>query len=152
MTREPIEVTRQDRIYCLKASSNYHSEVCEECKFYPNCDHMTQDDMAELTIKDLEALEQESCENEYIKVPKKALKYRTAGMVAYNAEWLKNHFDIERAVICGVQEPKTGHWKAKSFHELFCDNCGFDFDIMRNDFTDKMLYCPNCGAKMESGV
>ena len=48
--------------------------------------------------------EQEPCEDEYIKVPKKALKYRTAGMVAYNAEWLKNHFDIERAVICGAQE------------------------------------------------
>ena len=52
----------------------------------------------------IKALEQESCEDEYIKVPKKALKYRTAGMVAYNAEWLKNHFDIERAVICGLQE------------------------------------------------
>ena len=60
MTREPIEVTRQDRIYCLKASSDYHSELCEECRFYPNCDHMTQDDMTELTIKDLESLEQES--------------------------------------------------------------------------------------------
>lgn len=59
MTREPIEATRQDRIYCLKASSDYHSELCEECRFYPNCDHMTQDDMTELTIKDLEALEQE---------------------------------------------------------------------------------------------
>ena len=53
----------------------------------------------------IKALEQEPCEDEYIKVPKKALKYRTAGMVAYNAEWLKNHFDIERAVICGAQEP-----------------------------------------------
>lgn len=59
MTREPIEVTRQDRIYCLKASSDYHRELCEECRFYPNCDHMTQDDMTELTIEDLEALEQE---------------------------------------------------------------------------------------------
>ena len=63
MTREPIEVTRQDRIYCLKVSSDYHSEVCEECRFYPNCDHMTQDDMTELTIKDLETLEQEPCED-----------------------------------------------------------------------------------------
>ena len=53
----------------------------------------------------IKALEQEPCEDEYIKVPKKALKYRTAGMVAYNAEWLKNHFDIERAVICGAQQP-----------------------------------------------
>lgn len=51
--------------------------------------------------------EQDLCENKYIKVPKKALKYRTAGMVAYNAEWLKNNFDIERAVICGEQEPCT---------------------------------------------
>lgn len=59
MTRESIEVTRQDRIYCLKASSDYHSELCEECRFYPKCDHMTQDDMTELTIKDLETLEQE---------------------------------------------------------------------------------------------
>ena len=33
------------------------------------------------------------------------MKYRTAGMIAYNAEWLKNHFDIERVVICGAQEP-----------------------------------------------
>ena len=48
-------------------------------------------------------VEQEPCEDEYIKVPKNALKYRTAGMVAYNAEWLKNHFDIERAVICGAK-------------------------------------------------
>ena len=47
-----------------------------------------------------------------------------------------------------VQEPKTGHWKAKSFHELFCDNCGFDFDIMRNDFIEKMNFCPNCGCRM----
>ena len=26
-------------------------------------------------------------------------------MVAYNAEWLKNHFDMERTLICGTQEP-----------------------------------------------
>ena len=32
MDREPIEVTRADRIYCLKVSSDYHSEVCEARK------------------------------------------------------------------------------------------------------------------------
>jgi len=47
----------------------------------------------------IKALEQESCEDEYIKVPKNALKYRAAGIVAYNVEWLKKHFDMERAVI-----------------------------------------------------
>lgn len=60
-----------------------------------------------LCVRPVFALKEKSEENvdEYIKVPKKALKYRTAGMVAYNAEWLKNHFDMERAVICGAQEP-----------------------------------------------
>ena len=172
MTREPIEVTRQDRIYCLKASSNYHSEVCEECKFYPNCDHTTQDDMAELTIKDLEALEQE---------PSETIQGSTYGGVSWSGTYKSQQLSddcisrqavleyiegseaelghsSENELVCQdikefppvVPQPKTGHWKAKSFHELFCDNCGFDFDIMRNDFTDKMLYCPNCGAKMES--
>jgi predicted nucleic-acid-binding Zn-ribbon protein len=46
-------------------------------------------------------------------------------------------------------QPKVGKWLAKSFHEVYCDNCGFDFDIMTNEFMDKMKYCPNCGAKME---
>ena len=155
MTREPIEVTRQDRIYCLKVSSDYHSEVCEECKCYPNCDHMTQDDMTELTIEDLEALEQEPCEDEYIKVPKKALKYRTAGMVAYNTEWLKNHFDIERVAICGAQEPKTGHWITKIKSDLRgdmwptnpkCSECGGEPYYSNTIYNYK--YCPYCGAKM----
>lgn len=47
-------------------------------------------------------------------------------------------------------QSKMGKWLAKSFHEVYCDNCGFDFDIMTNEFMDKMKYCPNCGAKMES--
>ncbi len=52
MTREERELA----LYCLKASSDYHSEVCEECIKYPNCDHMGQDDVTEIIIK---ALEQE---------------------------------------------------------------------------------------------
>ena len=93
------------------------------------------------------ALEQEPCEDEYIKVPKKALKYRTKGMVAYNAEWLKNHFDIERAVICGVQEPKTGHWiydRTRDWDgecKYECSECGMGSDV---DYA----YCMRCGAKM----
>ena len=52
-------------------------------------------------LKDYKQLKEQ--EDEYIRVPKKALKYRTAGMVVYNVEWLKNNFDIERAVICGAK-------------------------------------------------
>ena len=39
-------------------------------------------------------------------------------------------------------------WKAKSFHEFFCDNCGFSFDMMQCDFLENMNFCPNCGADM----
>lgn len=107
----------------------------------------------------IKVLEQEPCNDEYIKVPKKALKYRTAGMVAYNAEWLKNHFDIERTVICGAQEPKTGHWSRKTKVDAYdiagvktwgikcqCDRCDFT-TIVVEDF-GYYKYCPNCGAKM----
>ena len=39
-----------------------------------------------------------------------------------------------------------GKWKAKSFHEYFCHNCGFSFDIMKCEFLENMKYCPNCGV------
>ena len=51
-------------LYCLKASSDYHSEVCEECIKYPNCDHTGQDDVTETIIK---ALEQEPKTRQYEK-------------------------------------------------------------------------------------
>ena len=53
MTSEEREIA----LYCLKASSDYHSEVCEECVKYPNCDHMIQDDVTETIIKALEQTE-----------------------------------------------------------------------------------------------
>ena len=41
-----------------------------------------------------------------------------------------------------------GKWKAKSFHEFFCNNCGFSFDMMKCEFLENMKFCPNCGADM----
>ena len=50
MTREERKIA----LHCLKAYSDYHSEVCEECINYPNCDHTMQDDVTETIIKALE--------------------------------------------------------------------------------------------------
>lgn len=50
-------MTKKERklaLHCLKANSDYHSEVCEECINYPNCDHTIQDDVTETIIKALE--------------------------------------------------------------------------------------------------
>lgn len=55
-----IREERKLALYCLKANSDYHSEVCEECVNYPNCDHTIQDDVTEIIIK---ALEQEPCDD-----------------------------------------------------------------------------------------
>lgn len=106
------------------------------------------EDLTTAHIMAIKALEQEPCEDEYIKVPKKALKYRTAGMVAYNVEWLKNHFDIERTVILGCeykpQEPRTGNWMKQDLGYR-CSNC----TLCTNEKGRLTYnYCPNCGAKM----
>jgi hypothetical protein len=54
---------RKLALYCLKASSDYHSEVCEECIKYPNCGHTGQDDVTETIIQ---ALEQEPKKGHWI--------------------------------------------------------------------------------------
>ena len=45
-----------------------------------------------------------------------------------------------------IADRPQGKWKAKSFHEYFCHNCGFSFDAMKCEFLENMKYCPNCGV------
>lgn len=133
MTREPIEVTRQDRIYCLKVSSDYHPEVCEECKFYPNCDHMTQDDMTELTIKDLEALEQEPQTFKWCTTCKeydqeKHCCHRWSKVIRDTVEEMKQEQEPVLDKIRAEIETKYGH----------CDICEYfeDYDYEENDISE----------------
>lgn len=57
---------RKLALYCLKASSDYHSEVCEECINYPNCDHTMQDDVTETIIKALEQTDGDLISRDYV--------------------------------------------------------------------------------------
>ena len=160
MTREPIEVTRQDRIYCLKVSSDYHSEVCEECKFYPNCDHMTQDDMTELTIKDLEALEQEPTTKNDLGVDAVS---RKQAIEEADKLCLETGYDNEKVIEMLNELPSVtpirpkGRWIDKQhlcgYCSAECSSChkrsngyvhdnGFSLEYKYYDF------CPNCGARM----
>lgn len=81
---------RKLALYCLKANSDYHSEVCEECINYPNCDHTGQDDVTETIIK---ALEQEP----------KAKAFDILRFVADNAG-LSTFEAIEKAYNMGLSE------------------------------------------------
>ena len=93
MTNEEKEIA----LYCLKATSGYHSEVCEECVKYPICDHTMQDDVIETIIK---ALEQQP---------------KTGAWVPIDAE----PHDIYECNACGwllYYEDRTDY--------KYCPNCG----------------------------
>ena len=150
MTREERELA----IYCLKASSDYHSEVCEACVKYPNCDHTMIDDMTEVIIK---ALEQQPCED--------AIS-REDALMALTGEWTEltdemiHHFIKHIKKLPPVNpQPKIGHWSRKTKVDAYdiagvktwgikcqCDKCDFT-TIVVEDF-GYYKYCPNCGARM----
>lgn len=173
MTREPIEVTRQDRVYCLKASSDYHRELCEECRFYPNCDHMTQDDMTELTIKDLEALDQEPCEDAvsraevikitkemYLEVANMELDVKTiSDCISCTSSKCREVLERKLQSLESVtsQEPRKGHWIVNKWGNISCSECGCNalYDKVYTDNSPsgkviriKSTFCPTCGAYM----
>ena len=52
-------MNENEAVYCLKADSESHSEVCEECDLYGvvGCDHC-QNDAIEIAIKALEEVQQ----------------------------------------------------------------------------------------------
>lgn len=56
---------------------------------------------------------------------------------------------IADAVVKKMQEPKTGRWIYTGDYNtdgmLKCSECGFEHDV-----SERFLYCPNCGARMES--
>lgn len=52
-------MNENEAVYCLKANSESHSEVCEECDLYGlvGCNHC-QNDAIEIAIKALEQIQQ----------------------------------------------------------------------------------------------
>lgn len=102
-------MTREERklaLYCLKASSDYHSEVCEECTKYSNCDHTGQDDVTETIIK---ALEQEPKMGRWI------LLDECANSGYYCSE-------------CQKKVVKEG-WSNTVKKVKFCPNCGCKMEV-----------------------
>jgi NADH pyrophosphatase NudC (nudix superfamily) len=114
---------------------------CQELECGKEWDGHTEEDVTRLL-----SLEQQPCEDAISR--EEAIRVAEQGQIQ-GYEW-------QFKKLCNLpsvtSQQKIGKWLAKSFHEVYCDNCGFDFDIMTNEFIDKMKYCPNCGAKMESEV
>lgn len=141
-----IDILCTERECVERAGTATPNKACD--RSCADCDLVLDDkEILEAYNMAIKALEQEPCDDEYIEVPKKALKYRTAGMVAYNVDWLKNHFDIERAVICG--EPDTARrivGKSRGGMTLWyqCERCNEPVDVQDT-------FCSGCGRRLVNG-
>lgn len=142
MTREEKSIA----LYCLKASSDYHSEVCEECIKYPNCDHTIQDDVTETIIKALEQTpSSDAVDREELK---KWLDMNFSFGGALRKIELFDRLDKELPSVAPTR--KVGKWENGN---PICPCCGEDKfkDLVADIWADwQPKYCPNCGAKMES--
>lgn len=167
-----IRMTEEERklaLYCLKAYSDKHSEVCEECVKYPNCDHTIQDDVIETVIK---ALEQESCDDA---VSRQAVLEIFGYVMSY---WKEHAIDVEPHEIKDAlieqyeftakqlselppvtPQSKMGHWirndkqgvQAVGYLTYHCSECGREISSKYHgkiSIISEYPYC-HCGAKME---
>ncbi len=149
------EEERKVALYCLKANSDYHSEVCEECVNYPNCDHTIQDDVTETIIR---ALEQESCDD---CVSRKAvLKIYDDWFATCNiADKKESPKSKIKALPPVAPQPRMGKWilnanqgvQAVGYLTYHCSECEREISSKfhgRISLLKEYPYC-HCGAKME---
>lgn len=138
-------MTNEERrlaLYCLKANSNLHGEVCEKCSQYPECDHFIQDNVMEELI---EELEQQSCYNpdEWCHDCK---EYDN------NKHCCPRFNNVIRKTVEKIKQPKMGHWIRKEDEFCWwyeCDQCKKrPLHSRLNDKDALSDWCPNCGARM----
>ena len=114
---------RKIALYCLKVGSDYHSEVCQECIKFHNCD---QDDVTETIIKELE----------------KEGYYKELAQ-SYERTIVKLTSAIAERQTC--EKRKTGKWEhGYSFPDVNYVKCTVCGEIIKCTFP--MHFCPNCGS------
>lgn len=55
-----IEITKDIVLHCLKSSSDFHGEICEDCPIYSRCDHTCLSTVYEKAIELIENNEKET--------------------------------------------------------------------------------------------
>ncbi len=188
-------MTKEERklaLYCLKANSDFHKEVCEECSQYPECDHFIQDGVMEKLI---EELEQEPCEdvisreavedkllrlcNElegiFSDIREKNVDDSVCGLCEYDcdhgldgyanecpgfetdecfklADQIRHEWQSTKDIPSVQPKIKVGHWidiMVGDMQAQACDQCKTFYPLAYTGGGHR--FCPNCGAKMESG-
>ena len=137
-------MTREEALYCMKANSILHSEICEECPLYGDTgvDHCFEDALDEA----IKALEQEPC--------KDAIS-REDALMALTGEWTDSTELIYRFIrqirtLPSVDpQPKMGQWQQDLDGTYLCSECGSGFKEQPTLMGKPMFaWCPLCGAKM----
>ena len=143
-SEKEVKMTDKERelaLYCLKASSDYHSEVCEECIKYPNCDHTGQDDVIESIIKELES---QPCTDA---ISRQAVLEQTYNWSKDEFLRITNPFDYLRKRINSLlpvtPQLKMGYWIDTGSGQE-CSEC----HEIQYGYDNHRFYCGSCGAKM----
>ena len=138
-------MTREEALYCMKANSILHSEICEECPLYGDTgvDHCFEEALYEA----IKALEQEPCED--------AIS-REDALMALTGEWTDSTELIYRFIrqirtLPSVDpQPKMGQWQQDLDGIYLCSECGSGFKEQPTLMGKPMFaWCPLCGAKMQ---
>lgn len=128
-------MTENEAIFCIKAESESHSEICDECELYgkTGCDHC-HNDAIELAIKALEEVQQ----------------YRSSGAPEECRAAMEKQ--IARKTLHHGCYDKDGVWHEWNGindrpYEL-CPNCRVNLCCeMPGDVKPK--YCKECGQKLD---
>lgn len=72
-----------------------------------------------------------------------------AGNRSMEIECAKDYIDNAKTV--DAKPVVHAHWKKGVFADITCSSCDFTICIA-NSVIPKMLYCPNCGARMDEAT
>ena len=106
MTREEAIKELQESLDTLREYDIAHSSRLKQA-LEMAIQALSQEPTDDATLKDIfcmgcECKEQEPC-TDTVSIRKDILKCRVENIVAYNVEWLKKHWQMEMAIVCGVK-------------------------------------------------
>ena len=142
-TMKKVTMTENEAVYCLKADSESHSEVCEECDLYGavGCDHC-QNDAIKIAIKALEEVQQyraigtseelQEMKKDFAEALSDWRQYRKIGTLE----------ECRAAVEKQTDEKPTAVLGTFGGTDYECKNCGSDVR-----YGDE--YCRWCGWKLD---
>ena len=154
-------MNENEAVYCLKADSESHSEVCEECDLYGlvGCNHC-QNDAIEIAIKALEEVQQyreigkvSTCKNA-VEICKAMIERgiepeNVEAYIAFEDTCVKKGFTIKGLLEAG--EKQTAKNPIRS-DKCTCPSCGTyneTWKKRRNTLPSDIVYCWHCGQAVE---